>query len=66
MCEQAGLCFVQELTFPRFYEHYSQMGEYENLLRRMGVIDVNDGVICLNEEERSVAALYTTFVFRKK
>lgn len=66
MCEEAGLGFVQELSFPRFYEHYSQMGEYENLLRRMGVIDPLDGQIVLNDDERAVASLYTTFVFRKK
>lgn len=65
MCQNAGLLFVQELTFPRFYDHFSRMGEYENLLRRMGVIDVHDGELVLNDDEREVVSLYTTFVFRK-
>lgn len=59
-----GLHLEKILSFPDFYMYYREEGEYERLLRRMGVVG-EDGSF-LSEEERQVAELYLVFCFRKK
>lgn len=66
MCEQAGLAFISAESFQTFYERHAAMPEYENLLRRMGVIDEQSDSLSLDDDECETANIYTTFCFRKK
>ena len=63
LAAEYGLGFIMEMPLQKFYETFSQMPEYQNLLHRMNIVE--DDCLTLSPDELSVASLYLAFAFRK-
>ena len=53
MAKQLGLEFILEAPLPEFFETYSQVPEYEQLMHRMNIVDGDS--LAMSPEEVEVA-----------